>query len=87
MFDWSSALAACCDPFLCRWICVALQYLTKLDMPLLEHSLRHAGESVLPKRCVKFQVAAETDCAHLMGFIKNAVTPYGSCAPSIPVRS
>lgn len=69
-----------------RWFCVSLQYVTKLDMPLLEESLRNAsGLPRLSRRAVHLQVAPESECVDMTGFVKNAITPFGCRGPPIPV--
>jgi hypothetical protein len=71
---------------MCRWFCVSLQYVTKLDMPLLEESLRNvAGFPKLSRRAFHLQVAPESECVDMTGFVRNAITPFGCRGPPVPV--
>ena len=54
-------------------------------MPKLEYAVRHEGETVLSKKAVKYQVAAEAECSAMTGFVKNAITPFGIPQGLFPV--
>jgi prolyl-tRNA editing enzyme YbaK/EbsC (Cys-tRNA(Pro) deacylase) len=62
-----------------RYVAVVLQYVTRLDMPALERLLRRSAGA---GGDVKLRQAA--DAPAFTGFMFNAVTPWGSCAP-LPV--
>jgi prolyl-tRNA editing enzyme YbaK/EbsC (Cys-tRNA(Pro) deacylase) len=68
-----------------RLLCFALQYTTKLDLTALEKEVRVCAEPNLSKRAVNLQVADETECAAVTGFVRNAVTPFGMQC-TLPVR-